>query len=82
MPSHLEEATRDYWSTSLVFYQGVGSDITTSQAINLLRIRSETLGPHRRVKWKLLWLQDRIIQGKKRNKPIPTDNVLPFRAAK
>lgn len=76
----LEQAITDYWNVSLAYHQGVGLTITTSEAISLTGERAADLGPHRRVKHKLLWLQDRIIVGRhKRKKDPPPQNVLPFK---
>jgi len=73
----LEQATQDYWSTSFLIHRGVGMPVSTSDAIHLLGNRAATLGPHRKVKWKLYALQDAIIQGGRRKKKVtPPDNLL------
>ena len=79
MSQEQERATLDYWQLSMLFYQGKGADITTSQAIHEAGRCAWNVGEHRLVHHRLLQLQERIIQGKSRKKkPSSTFSLLMF----
>ena len=76
----LEEKTQIYWGVGMLFHQGIGCEIPTSQAIHLCGDTAELLGPQRALRSKLLNLQDRIILGRGRKKKAPpTANLLQFK---
>jgi len=80
MSQEQEQATLDYWKLSMLFHQGIGTNMSTSQAIHETSRCAWNVGSHRRIHHKLLNLQQRIIHGKQRKKKQPaTFNLLVFR---
>lgn len=62
--SDLEQKTKAYWSISMAYHVGVGSDLNTSQAIRYCTDTPYTILPTHPLKWRLSELNDRIIRGR------------------
>lgn len=80
MEQSLEQKTLRYWVVSRTFYTGVGPNLNSSQAMKMCNDTADTLGPQRRLRYKLWELNDRIIQGRGRRRKTPKhpDNVIAF----
>jgi hypothetical protein len=64
---YLAVQTRLFWVVSSAYNGRI--QMSTTTAIQNCNIVAEALGPHRRVRFKALNLQDAIIQGGRRKKP-------------
>ena len=71
MKQDMEEATLTYWRVSLTYNgRAEGEPLTTSQAIQRLRIHLDYLNPGRRVAKRILDLSTDIIYGINRSKHV------------
>jgi hypothetical protein len=68
MSQEQEKSTLDFWRLSLLFHQGIGINLTTSQAIHEAGRCAWNVGPQRLVHYRLLNLQVAIIRGRSRKK--------------